>query len=81
MRGGGRKRGSEDVWNGHGGYMGIKKAKLLGQFSDQAQFVEKEAGIFTGKTGDSLLYNNRNTNLNGMKRKKYFFLVSNMAHC
>ena len=48
-----RKRGSEDVWNGHGGYMGIKKAKLVGQFAEQAQGVAKQAGIFRGMVLDT----------------------------
>eukprot|EP00092_Neocalanus_flemingeri_P019536 GFUD01021166.1.p1 GENE.GFUD01021166.1~~GFUD01021166.1.p1 ORF type:complete len:1198 (-),score=318.87 GFUD01021166.1:3570-7163(-) len=50
--GGGRgKRGrpkEKDIWDVEGGYMGMKKAKLLEQYSEQAKGEEKEAGIFRG---------------------------------
>ena len=44
-----RGRPTDDVWNGHGGYMGIKKAKLNEQFTEQAKGEEKKAGIFAGE--------------------------------
>ena len=33
--------------------MGIKKAKLVGQFAEQAQGVAKQAGIFRGMVQDT----------------------------
>ena len=38
----------DDVWNGHGGYMGLKKQKLVQQYQEQAQNEHKEKGIFSG---------------------------------
>lgn len=50
--GGGRgKRGKpkeKDIWDVDGGYMGMKKQKLLEQFSEQAKGEDKVGGIFRG---------------------------------
>ena len=32
-----------------GGYMGMKKAKLVDQYSEQARAEDKKGGIFTGE--------------------------------
>ena len=45
----GRKRGKEkDVWDVEGGYMGVKKQKLLDQFSKDAGEEVSEGNIFSG---------------------------------
>jgi len=53
-RGGGGGRGKrgrpkeKDIWDVEGGYMGMKKQKLLEQFSEQAKGEDKVGGIFRG---------------------------------
>jgi len=50
-RGGGirGKRGRpKDIWDVDGGYMGMKKQKLLEQYSEQANGEQKKEGIFHG---------------------------------
>ena len=47
--GGGRGRKREkDVWDVEGGYMGMKKQKLLEQFSANASEEQSEGNIFSG---------------------------------
>ena len=46
--GGGKRERKKDIWDVEGGYMGVKKQKLLEQFSNQAESEESEGSIFRG---------------------------------
>ena len=45
---GGKREKKKDIWDVDGGYMGVKKQKLIAQFNEQASGEHSEGNIFSG---------------------------------